>query len=198
MNKLVYTCFKTIMVAMILVFVFDMTSYLYRVLSLNQRMESIMTSMQKVVMENNYLPESSYQMYKSLLIQLTNDMNGESGTTLVKKNADKQWFIDGIDLNYDTVAHDALTEIKADRATSTGTVNSYNVLVDKMSLPASYGDVMIVQATVRVEAPSWDFKADKRGSQNFQNSYTDSSIQQRTVDLVYTYYVPCLNYKAKS
>ena len=78
MNRLVYSVFKAIMMAIIFVFVFDMAFYLYRAISLNSRMQSISTSLQKVVMENNYLPSETATMYQHLFGQLIEDFNGGS------------------------------------------------------------------------------------------------------------------------
>ena len=68
MAKLTYTVFKTIMLAMIFVFVFDMGMYLYRTASLTQRMQNIMTSMQRVVQENNGLSPENYEIYKKFSV----------------------------------------------------------------------------------------------------------------------------------
>lgn len=190
MHKLVYTVFKTLMVAMIFVFVFDMASYMYRAMSINQRMESIMTSMQKVVMENNYLPEDSYKMYKSLLVQLTNDMNGKSGSTLVMRGADDyNWFVDAIDLNYDNAAVGTLTALSALKYNpATGSSANENILRTQMNLPADYGDVMVVQARVIIEQPTWFMPS---------GSSADGLTRGlRTTTLKYTYYVPCLKYQS--
>ena len=46
MNKLVYTVFSTLAFAIIFVFVWDMVFYLYRVNSLNTRIENITSAMQ--------------------------------------------------------------------------------------------------------------------------------------------------------
>ena len=66
MNKLVYICFKTLALSMIFIFVWDMGFYLFRAFSLDQRMKNHMTSLQKVVMENNYIPQSTYDEYARL------------------------------------------------------------------------------------------------------------------------------------
>ena len=93
MHRLVASCFKAIMFSIIFVFVFDMSFYLYRVISLNSRRESIMTSMQKVIMENNYLPDGSYKLYENIFSKLASDMN-QGGEV----------FIRGFNINY---SHDA-------------------------------------------------------------------------------------------
>ena len=99
MHKIVYSVFKTIFLSMMLIFVFDLGFYMYRALSINGRMESLMTSMQKIVIENNYLPEQDYIMYKSIFQQLADDMN--QGDV----------FIAGIGLNYDNELHNQFGDL---------------------------------------------------------------------------------------
>ena len=180
MHKLVYSVFKTIMVAMILVFAFDMASYLYRAMSLNQRMENIMVSMQRVVADNNGLTPDAYSMYKDMFIQLADDMNaGEPGS-----------FVNGYWINYGRSAnsqHPCLTTLSAMRD---GTYK--NILVQDMSATARYGDVMVVQVGVQINQPSWGFTSStSKGGQYFQNDRTSSAIKARTHNLWFTYYVPC-------
>lgn len=198
MHKLVYTVFKTLMFSMIFVFVFDMAMYLYKALSLNQRMESIMTSMQKVVMENNYLPKDSYEMYRSLLIQLCNDMNGQHSDHLVMRGSNRDWFVDAIDLNYNHGAVNTFDSLEATKFNpATGSTWTSNILRLKMSSPADYGDVMVVQARVVIEQPSWGFTSSvSTGSDYWQNSNTSSAVGKKSTMLTYTYYVPCLNYQS--
>ena len=75
MYKMVYQVFKTIAIAMVLVFVFDIVLYLYRAYSLNQRMESLCVSIQKVVSENNYMPEGQYNMFMRLFDDMADSFN---------------------------------------------------------------------------------------------------------------------------
>lgn len=193
MNKLVYTVFKTIMISMILIFVFDMVSYLYRAMSLNQRMESIMVSMQRCVMENNGLNESAYNMYKGIFSQLACDMNGDTNGNGVR-DAGEQWFINGYWINYGTPARNCLTTIQSKRQNSSGTLQAVNILHSDMKNVASYGDVMTVQVGVQLNQPSWGFVDNSYSGNDWQNSVTSNKIAQKTTEFWYTYYVPCLRY----
>lgn len=201
MSKLAASVFKTLALMMIFIFVADMANYLYRVLSLNQRMESIMVSMQDTVRSNNYLPEKSYEMYLALFAQLANDMNGQDvdNALVVKSSSNYNWFVDAIDFNYDHNAVDALTTLNV---TSGGT---HNILRSRMDTRAGYGDVMVVQARVCVEQPHWEFiktapnvgTGGEAGSAAFQNDRSSDDIQPYHQIFTYTYYVPCLNYQAE-
>ena len=188
MYKLVYTVFKTIFLSMMLIFVFDIGFYMYRALSVNQRMESLMTSMQKIVIENNYLPEQDFAMYESIFQQLSDDMN----------NGDV--FITGIGMNYNTNAQGSgVLEHLYSTDDTRGTVD--DLLVKKMDKPAQYGDVMICQARVQIAQPVWGFGTAKTGyadtayhDYDGEDSTKWNRVGYRTVTLYYTYYVPCLNY----
>lgn len=184
MHRLVYNVFKTIMLAMIFVFVFDMASYLYRAMSLNQRMENIMVSMQRIVSENNGLTPDAYSMYESMFIQLANDMNsGEPGS-----------FINGYWINYNHDArtqHTTLTRLDAMRNGSTK-----NVLIEDMKEVGGYGDVMVVQVGVSIDQPTWGFTGSSHSAANWNNDRTSSVLKPRQHEMWYTYYVPCLRYTA--
>lgn len=187
MYKLVYTVFKTIFLSMMLIFVFDIGFYLIRAFSINQRMESIMTSMQKVVMENNYLPQGDYDMYKTIFEQLMADMNGD-GTM-------QDRFIVGIGINYKTDPKGTvLTQLIAQDSTG----HNRNILKTRMEKPAEYGEVMICQTRVGIQQPIWGF--DNSEAQGYHYSGEDSTkwgrIGYRYTTFYYTYYVPCLKYQS--
>ena len=78
MDRFVLNVFKGIMISMIMIFLFDMLSYLYRAVSVDQRMLNIMTGMQRVVMENNYLPEESEEAFAEIFTNLARSYNGGS------------------------------------------------------------------------------------------------------------------------
>lgn len=194
MNKFVWSIFKTIMLAMIFVFVFDMGAYLLRALSLNQRMENTMVSMQKTIMENNYLPEGSYEMYKAIFIGIADDFNGTNSTGA-------NHFINGYNLNYGNTAVDTLSDITAVRYNKSGaTGGKVNILRKDMQVPASYGDVMVCQVSVQVNQPTWGFTntdgSGRHNAPNWNNDRTDSSLKPKTTWFTYTYYVPCLKYQS--
>lgn len=192
MHRLVATVFKALMAAMIFVFVWDIGFYLFRAFSLNQRMESIMTSMQKVVMENNYLPEGDYNMYVAILKQLAEDMNGDGSADDI--------FINGFTINFNHDATDTLDTLKATKYTLEGGKKSnQNILKKKMSVPASYGDVMVVQCSVNINMPVWNWGAQSPTADytyTGQDSRDWNRVGYQTTTFTYTYYVPCLKYQS--
>lgn len=225
MNRLVYSVFKAIMLSIIFVFVFDMVFYLYRAISLNSRMQSISTSLQKVVMENNYLPSETANMYGQLFAQLITDFNGyvnpltgeqidyyswEDGKLVHIIKDDKfkydssinnDDFISGMHWNY----KDEATGVSGMKQTtkvyryngSAFTPTDIPLVVDKMCDPADYGQVMIVQLRVGVFQPLWGWgTAD--GTYNYNGEDGTKWVRNATgasTEFVYTYYVPCLQYK---
>ena len=171
MHRLVYSVFKTIMLSMIFIFAFDMLSYLYRAMSLNQRMESLMVSMQRTVMENNYLTDGAKDTYDSIFDNLKTSVNtGEE-------------FITDIKMNYGTDAVNTINSIKASR----GGTNS-DILVKDMKKVGAYGDVMVVQVAVTINQPMWGFENNSYRADDFTRTLTNQTT------LSYTYYVPCLKY----
>ena len=199
MHRMVANCFKAIMFSIIFVFVFDMAFYLYRALHLNQRMNSIMTSMQKVVMENNYMPEGDYAMYKEMLLQLQRDMNGDGSSS--------DRFIIGFSMNY---GHDAasrngnvLSSLNAKKFTLKGGAKEVDILKKDMETPAEYGDVMIVQCEVGILQPFWnwgdnkgDYEYDSRSEEERTAPNWTRIDDYRSTRFTYTYYVPCLKYQS--
>jgi len=186
MNRLVYQVFKTLAMSMIFVFIFDMSAYLYRAINLNQRMENYMISMQRVVMENNYLPDGEYKLYETLFTQLAENMN-TSDT-----------FINGFIINYTHGAVNTITSLTAEKYnTELGTTQNTNILRSRMDTPADYGDVMIVQAIVEINQPTWGFtNGDSRSSVDFNNDRTSSLLEPNKTRFSYTYFVPCLKYQS--
>lgn len=207
MNRLVYSVFKAIMMAIIFVFVFDMAFYLYRAISLNSRMQSISTSLQKVVMENNYLPNETATMYQHLLGQLIVDFNGGSynigadGSLSLNDSDESNNFISGMHWNY----KDGATGISGMSETtrvyryndSTFTPTDIPLVVDKMSSPADYGQVMIVQLRVGVYQPLWGWNV-ANGEYKYNGEDGTKWVRNATgasTEFVYNYYVPCLQYR---
>lgn len=207
MNRLVYSVFKAIMMAIIFVFVFDMAFYLYRAISLNSRMQSISTSLQKVVMENNYLPSETATMYQHLFGQLIVDFNGGSysigadGSLNLNDSDINNNFISGMHWNYKNSA----TGISGMSETtkvyryngSTFTPTDIPLVIDKMSSPADYGQVMIVQLRVGVYQPLWGWST-ANGKYEYNGEDGTKWVRNATgasTEFVYNYYVPCLQYK---
>lgn len=183
MAKLTYSVFKTIMMAMILVFVFDMLMYLYRTASLTQRMQNIMTGMQRVVQENNGLSPENYKVYEDMFIELADSFN--QGHTA--NNSDT--FINGFWINFNSKARDTTT--MHDMSASSGTVLKMNNTANM----ANYGDIIVVQVGVCINQPNWNFTtSSSNSSAYFQNDRTSPVINSPEHNLWYTYYVPCLKY----
>lgn len=189
MHRVVFNVFKAIMLSMILVFVWDIGFYLYRVTNLNQRMGSLMTSMQKVVMENNYLPEDAYETYKALFLQIADSFNNNGDTS-------RGVFINGFNINYDNPSGRTID------LTATRNGKDVDILRTQMNRKhmGNYGDVMIVDVEVSVNIPVWKFvsKSSVDGATysavNWEND-RDSAIEPATTTLSYTYYVPCMKYQ---
>lgn len=199
-HRMVIQVFKVIAIAMVMVFVFDIVFYLYRALHLNQRMESICVALQKVVSENNYLPEDEYVMFESIFNQIKDQMNGRRQDGTINDGS----FIRSIDINYNhgVVEVNPIPSVIGKKYNqSTGNYQSNVELVrDRQSsatlaTPADYGDVRLIEVTVEVVQPMWDMVGGIRAT-SWQNDRTDASITAPTTTFTYSYLVPCLNYQA--
>lgn len=147
-------------------------------------------------MENNYMPEGSYDMFCEIYRGMLRDFNNSD-------NNGSNKFINGFWLNYGTDhnAKNVLSDITVDSYNpATGGVVTKDILRKEMSTPADYGDVMVCQVLVNVNQPTWGWVSNDanntKSSVNFQNDRTDASIQPKTHSFVYTYYVPCLKYQS--
>lgn len=222
MNRLTISVFKAIAVSIIFIFLFDIVFYMYRVASLNSRMESISTSMRKVVMENNYLPPEVASNYSEIFKHMICDFNsvvytpGMSNADLVGGGRNSQdvdgnngnsvnaaAFIAGMQWNYENNAATPLS-ITANKSYWTGSGwgnRSEDIVKLRMKDPADYGDIMVMQMTVEVFQPLWGWtQADGTYNYNSGMSADDRSINgwvrnAAVTKLVYTYYVPCLNFR---
>lgn len=170
MHRIVANCFKGIAFAIIFVIVWDLGFYLWRANALNQRMESIAVSMQEVVSKNNYLPEGDRAMFNSILNSIKDDMN-VSDT-----------FINAFDWNY----NDNCVFNSSTLQSNLGN----NKLIKKMKYPASYGDVMVIELRVSLNATYWTQV--NTGSQG--NSGDTFVNNNKGIVFTYTYLVPCLKY----
>lgn len=200
--KMIYQVFKALAIAMVMVFVFDIVFYLYRAYSLNQRMESMCVSLQKVVSENNYLPEGQYNMFMTLFDDMADSFNSgyktnEDGTiTRVDESS-----LSGTDANINRfiVRQDDGHAVRLNYGQTpeggTPTISGVTVGSD-LSKPLDYGDVAYIQAKVEVKQPVWDFIGTSYSAANFQNSSTNASIAEKTTEFTYTYLVPCLKYQS--
>lgn len=195
--RMVLNVFKAIAISMVLVMAVDIGFYLYKAVNLNKRMESICSSLQRVVTENNYLPASEHSMYMSLFDAMGNNMNGKDFTKNkgdLKQDEDFVVFNDNghaVTLNYDnanTVDSTKLPEIKDEKG--------YNILRTQLDSPADYGDVMYIQASITIQPPLWGFGNNTyTGKPTMKNwkRYIDTSSR---VTFHYTYFVPCLKYQS--
>lgn len=206
MHRMVIQVFKAIAFAMVFVFVFDMAFYLYRVYILNQRMESINVSLQKVVSENNYLPEAQYKMFNAIYNNMAKTFNSGRNTG----GSDGDDFIvykDGnnaVKLNYGQRNALSSSDIGQKFNVDTSFIRDY--LVGDIEQPADYGDVMIVNAEIAVNQPLWGFtrsgkmdanswrKVTKDTKDTLKDSFKTSG--DGTVTFTYTYFVPCLKYQS--
>lgn len=221
MNKLVYSVFKAIALSIIFVFIFDMAFYLYRAVSLNARMESISTSLKKVVMDNNYLPSEDAKLYANILGQMVADFNGCTYTigtdgklTFANDTDPNDNFISGMHWNYGSNASGTSSSQLETITSEVYTVNSSGnwsstnrKIVEKdMSKPREYGDIQIVQLRVGVYQPLWNWssgtptdpKYKYTGQANEINGNTgfNRNATYRGTEFTYTYYVPCMKYKS--
>lgn len=221
MNRLVYTVFKTIALSIIFIFLFDIIFYMYRVTSLNARMESLSTSMKKVVMENNYLPSEMAETYSEIFKNMICDYNnvpyhpGMSGAQLINgdggnavdgtngNSVNAAAFIAGMHWNYNSNATGlSLSSLSANRQKWTGSgwsTQNTNIIKTKMNSPANYGDIMVVQLRVGVFQPIWGW-ATSGYAVTDRYSYNGEDVRRwvrnaASTEMVYTYYVPCLNFR---
>lgn len=201
MNRMVWCVFKAIALSMIFVFVWDMGFYLYRTYALNQRMEMLMSSLTKVVQENNYLPENEKEVYDTLFRNIADMMNGDKSkydNDSEKTGSDYQ-FVNGFQWNYakdskGTINYaNKVDDIMADVTDVKGTSNNRNILVRSMDKSACYGDIMLVYVSVNVNTPFWTFQLGKdEGRYNLTTWSRNVAYSNVTMD--YVYYVPCMNY----
>lgn len=207
MHKMVLQVFKVIAFSMVFVFVFDIIFYLYRSFSLNQRMESINVSLQKVVSENNYLPVGQYNMFMSIYNSMGESFNkAPDGADAAEIKANEFIVYDGnnaVTLNYDRSASNvkAITGYKYD---VNGTAREENLVKPQLNQPADYGDIMCIEAKVKVNQPLWGFlDGAKMNAKNWQKGTSDDIAKfgdqyegDGTHTFTYTYYVPCLRYQS--
>lgn len=220
MNRMVWCVFKAIALSIIFVFVWDMGFYLYRTFALNQRMEMLMSSLTKVVQENNYLPEQDMNLYKTLFENLSYSMNGDKSkyTNNDETTGENYRFINGYTWNYDsscagTDYTNKLEDVDATVTDVNGIPESRNILVRTMDKSACYGDIMAVYVAVNVNTPFWTFDTTTStfdAANNTQNVSSNGKVSDgdgsrsidhwhrnlrySTVTLDYLYYVPCMNY----
>lgn len=204
MHRVVAAVFKTIAISMILLFVFDMVFYMYRVASLNQRVENIMTAMQKVVMQNNYLPLEDARMFKQLLAQMANDFNDPHN---FQSNTDNN-FIVGMRWNVgqsavDSKGHELKSgtgglDVKGTRQvwneTGWSDENDIDLVHYTMNEVGGYGDIQCIQLVIRVNQPMWGFSTS--GYTGPKDAPSWNRVDGNQTNLFFTYFVPCLKYQS--
>ena len=146
-------------------------------------------------------------MYQHLIGQLIVDFNGGSysigadGSLNLNDSDINNNFISGMHWNYKNSA----TGISGMSETtkvyryngSTFTPTDIPLVIDKMSSPADYGQVMIVQLRVGVYQPLWGWST-ANGKYEYNGEDGTKWVRNATgasTEFVYNYYVPCLQYK---
>lgn len=187
MHRIVVTAFKAVAYAMIFVIIWSVVFYLFRVFALNSKLETIMVSMRQDVSQNNYLTEDKYEMYKTMLLDVANEMN--NGDT----------FVVGYNLNYakgdksnacvsdDTPSNMGL-HYTSDGYKMSGATNSPTYSLN-LANPAACGDVAVIELQVGFNAISWRYDTAEQAAAD-ELKLTDDIVNTIT----YTYQVPCLKY----
>lgn len=187
MHRIVVTAFKAVAYAMIFVIIWSVVFYLFRVFALNSKLETIMVSMRQDVSQNNYLTEDKYEMYKTMLLDVANEMN--NGDT----------FVVGYNLNYvkgdksnacvsdDTPSNMGL-HYTSDGYKMSGATNSPTYSLN-LAKPAACGDVAVIELQVGFNAISWRYDTAEQAAAD-ELKLTDDIVNTIT----YTYQVPCLKY----
>lgn len=199
--------FKTIAIAMVLVFVCDIAIYLYKAFQLQQRIESLAVSLQRTVMQNNYLPESEHATYSALFEHTVQTLNGTNKANDThhrwgRELNDNESFIqtngnpaNGIRMNYDTNIHNHSGLVEGVDGASKITVNGETVFDPNnercvnLATPAEYGDLKYIQISVTLIQPYWGFT-------NQLDSNSWGIIDHPTTTMYFSYLVPCLHYNA--
>lgn len=210
--RMIYQVFKVLAMAMVMVFVFDIVFYLYRAYSLNQRMESMCVSLQKVVSENNYLPEGQYNMFMMLFDDMADSFNSgyvtnDDGTVTKVDESSLDTTQQKINKFIVRQEDGHAVRLNYGQAPEGGTPTITDVTVGSdLSKPLDYGDVAYIQAKVEVKQPVWGFLNagggynysghHGTGADQLQNSNTSTAIDEKTTEFTYTYLVPCLKYQS--
>ena len=208
MHKMVYQIFKTLMLSMIFVMVFDITSYLYRAMSLNTKMENLMTSLQRTVSDNNGLPSETAETYAELLKSMAINFN---------TNGAKDPFVVGMSWNYKGSGKfeklgntpDSITSKRYYYDNSSKNYvskDNVNILHTDMADIGDYGDIHACQVRVAVAQPMWGWGNLDRATYTYSsqsamdNTGTSNWKKQRESVPIsifyYTYYVPDIRYKS--
>lgn len=127
MNKMVATAFKSVALSIIFVVIWQTCFYVFRVYTLNEKVNVIVRMMTEDVSEHNRLTDDAHNLYTSLFAELQNTSN--SGDL----------FVTSISYNYSTEAT-SVTE------TTVGGVSLHR----KLNTAGEYGDIMVIEVKVGV------------------------------------------------
>ena len=211
MNRFVYTVFKAIALSMIFVFVWDLGFYLYRAISLNNRVENIISSMERTISENNYMPASDSKLYRAMFQSLGADFNG--GDTDTNK------FVRSVAVNSSTGGYPSASNAYLVGTTLTDSdmneslKNTGVAIRGDISYPANYGDIMALDVKVEIVVPIWgfgssgtlaneDFGSDKsqlsttkaiEGDDYGSRNWNRQEFRHRVFG--YRRYIPCMHYQ---
>ena len=169
-HRFVWNVFKVIGLSIVLVFVLDMVFYLYKAVNLNQRVETVCSSMQKVIMENNFIPANEKQVFDGLFDQAQTQMNGGGTDNFFLSYA---W-------NYNTTPS----------STPTITVGGENIVEGDLDTAGKMGHVKYLRVEIRVRPPFWNI-----GLRQSQTEKLDKNVSTNDLTWVYDYLVPCLKYQ---
>ena len=188
------------MLSMIFIMVFDITSYLYRAMSLNTKVENLMTSLQRTVSENNGLPSETAETYSKLLSNTADNFN---------KNGTNEPFVLGISWNYgksvETVGTSTPLSINSKRYYYDNSSKNYkdkevDILHTDMGDIGDYGDIHACQVKIAVAQPMWGWGNLEKATYSYGGEDSTSWNKARTKVPVtmfyYTYYVPDIRYKS--
>lgn len=100
MHRMVATVFRTIMISIVLIIVFEMSLYLTRVNAVVDRVESMMTTLLPEIAKNNYMTENARDAYigTDTSPSIINDMLSKDGI----KNGRADGMLQAVRINYGT------------------------------------------------------------------------------------------------
>lgn len=186
MTRLVYNAFKAVMLAIIFVFVWDMSFFLFKTVNLHQRILLLTGQMVDTVEANNYMPAEFWVGSGS--VSSPNGTYARIMNDIVSTMNNEEVFIVGYSINYGAGSNDSgFTDIGIDDISAAPSVRNdgKSYFHQTIETPAYYGDVMLVWFEVGVRPPRWGYEGANL------NKYNDND---GCVTLAYRYVVPCLHY----
>lgn len=165
MSKLTRNVFGLIMLSIFLFIVVSLVNYVTSANAMRHKVYSVMDSLCDTVMKNNYLNETSADMYNSLLQQI---------------KTDDPRFVASIEMNYGQKAEDV------ENFTIPSSIDNDGKDLRKVS---NYGDKKVIQIHVRVKRIVWGSETGEA-----INDATDFSNGWSYKDFYYSEIVPCDRY----